>query len=189
MFERLGVVAEQAGCLIILAWLLCKAKQFDSAEGAGSRAVDLLPEKGEEFQVCEAHRALGRIYQSMGEMKKAIHHLEVALGIASCLNQVTLMFWVNYALAWLFSAERKFDHARAHVEHTKSLAVNNTYLLARASILQARLWYAQDMLGEAKSEIFRVLDVFEKLGAANDSEFAQYLLQQIDARLPVALDK
>ena len=95
IFEQLGCAIEQAKCLIILASLLCDARQFDAAEEVGSRAIDLLPEKGEELWVCQGHRALGQIYRSMREMKKAIHHFEVALEIASSLNHVTQLFWAN----------------------------------------------------------------------------------------------
>ena len=67
-----------------------------------------------------------------------------------------------------------------HVERARSYVVNNTYLLACASLLQAWLWHAQSMFGEAKSEGLHALDVFEKLGAVNDAEFARRLLQELD---------
>ena len=183
-FKRIGSVVEQASSLIDLAWLLCDANQLYAAEKAGSRAIALLPERGEELWVCEAHHALGNIYRTKGETTRAIYHLEIALGIASSLNTVEEQFWVNFTLADAFSEERKFGDAQTHVEHAKSLAVNNTYLLARASLLQARVWFAQDMLGEAKSEALSALDVFEKLGAGSNSEFVRWFLEKIDARRP-----
>ena len=70
------------------------------------------------------------------------------------------------------------------MERAKSLAVNNTFLLARASLLQAQLWYAQGMLGEAKSEVSHALDVLEKLGDVGGSEFARQFLRQIEAQRP-----
>ena len=184
ILELVGSVVQRAESLIVLASVLCTAGRLDAAEEAGSRAIGLLPEKGEELRACRAHRALGETYQSKGKTKKAIHHFEKALGIASTLNHINQLFWVNFALAGLFSEERKFGDAQTHVEQAKSLAVNNTYLLARASMLQARLWYAQDMLEEAKSEALRALDVFEKLGAVSNSKFARRLLGRIDARGP-----
>ena len=182
ILERLGHVLEQAESLINLAWLLCDVGQLDAAEEAGSRGIDLLPEKGQELRVCQGHRALGNIYRSKGETKKAIHHFEAALGIASSLNIVSQLFWVNFALAGAFSEGGKFNDAHIHAERARLYAVDDTYLLARASLLQARLWYAQDMFGEAKSEALRALGVFEKLGAGSDSEFTRWLIQQIDAR-------
>ena len=182
IFERLGEVVQQAECLTTLAWSLCEAKQLDAAEDAGSRAVDLLPEKGEEFRVCQAHRALGHIYQYKGDTKKAISHFETALGIASSLNNVEQLFWVNYALAWLFSEQGEFEDAQTHLEHAKSHAINNTYLLARAVHLQAWLWDRQGRFGDAKSEALRALDAFEKLGTARYVERTRRLLHRIDAR-------
>ena len=180
--ERLGQVVQQSYSLIMLAWLLCDAEQLDTAEEAGSRAINLLPEKGEELLVRQAHRVLGKIYRHKGETKKAIHHLEIALGIGSSVGSDEELFWVNYSLVWVFAKEEQFDDAQIHVERARSYVVNNPYLLARASLLQARVWYRQSMFGEAKSEGLRALDVFEKLGATNDAEVTTRLLQNIDAR-------
>jgi hypothetical protein len=36
-------------CLANLAWLLLRKKQLDAAEEAASRAIDLLPEEGEQL--------------------------------------------------------------------------------------------------------------------------------------------
>ena len=181
IFERLGQAVQHADSLVSLAWLLCDANRLNAAEEAGSRAIGLLPEEGEDLLVCQGHRVLGDIYQSKGEAKKAVHHFEIALGIASSLNLVGQVFWTHFSLAWVFFEERKFDDAQAHVEYAKSLAANNTYLPARASLLQAQLWHAQNRLGEAKSEALCALDVFEKLGATKNAEVARWLLQRIDA--------
>jgi len=43
--------------------------------------------------------------------------------------------------------------------------------------LQARVWYNQHRLEEARSEVLRAADVFEKLGAAKDLEGCRKLLQ------------
>ena len=182
IFERFGDVVQQVQCLIKLASLLHDDGELNGAEEAALRGIDLLPEKGQELWVFDAHRVLGEIYQSKDETKKAIHHLEMALGIASSLNTVDPLFWVNYSLANVSLAEGRFDDAQIHVERARSCAVGNPYLLARASLLQAGLWYAQSMFGEAKSEGLRVLDVFVKLGAVSDAEFTRQLLREIDAR-------
>jgi len=68
---------EQAWFFIILAWSLSGDKQLDAAEEAAFRAISLIPEKGNPFPVYQFHRALGEIYQSKGDMAKAIHHLEM----------------------------------------------------------------------------------------------------------------
>jgi tetratricopeptide (TPR) repeat protein len=177
---RLGNVVKQAECLIHLAYALRSDGRFDSAEEAASRAISLLPERGEEFRLCQGHRVLGDIYQSKGMMEKAINHLEVALRIASSLNWHDERFWVHFTLAEVFSGQGRFDDAHAHAERAKLCAVNNTYYLACASHLQASFWYQRAMFEEARSEALRALGVFEKLGATDDIERTRELLEQID---------
>ena len=179
-----GSAILQAECSINLAWVLLHDGKLDAAKEAGSRAIDLLQEMGEELRVSRAHRILGEVYQSKGKMRKAIHHFEEALRIASPLNATGDLFWLNHSLAEAFSTERKFGHAQTHMERAKSLAVNNTYLLARASLLQAQLWRAQGMFGKAKSEALHAFDMFEKLGDVDGSEFIRRLLRRIEAWRP-----
>ena len=49
IFEWLGEVVRQVASLATLASLLCEANQLDAAKEAALRAIDLLPEKGEEL--------------------------------------------------------------------------------------------------------------------------------------------
>ena len=184
IFERLGDVVQQAFSLVTLTWLLDDTGKPDAAEEAGLRAIDLLPEKGEEFCVCQAHRALGDMYRYNGKMEKAIYHFEMALGIASSLNAVEELFWVHYGVAWVFLEEGRFTDAQTHIECGKPYAVNNTYRLARAMDQQAWLWDRQGRFGDAKSEALRAIDAFEKLGAANYAEATRDFLRQIEARRP-----
>jgi len=180
IFEQLGDTAEQAYCLIDLAWLLCSDKQLDAAEEAASRAIDLIPEKGHQFLVSESNHLLGKIYHSKGEREKAISHFEVALGIASSFNWHDHLFWIHCSLAELFLDEDRFNDAHAHVEQAKSHAVNDTYKLGRAMQLQATVWYKQRRLAEARSEASHAADVYEKLGAAQDLKSCRVLLQRIE---------
>ena len=181
---QLSEVVEQADSLIFLALLLQGAKQPDAAEEAASRAIGLLPEKGEEHLVCQAHRALGRIYQSMGKMKQAIYHLEAALGIARSLNDVEELFWIHFSLSGVFCEQSKLEDAQIYLEHAKSHAVNDAYNLARAMDKQAQLWDRQGRFEDAKSEGLHAIDLFERLGAANDVEATTQFLHQIGARRP-----
>ena len=180
IFKKLGEVVEQAYSLINLGSLLCGNGQLDAAEEVGLRAIDLLPEKGEELWVCQAHCVLGEVYQSKGETEKAIHHFKVALGIASSLNRVKQLFWVNYSLAQLFCEQGKFEDAQTYLERAKSLVVNDTYLLAHVMDQQARVWNGHRRFEEARSEALRALDAFEKLGDACDADVVRGILQQID---------
>ena len=180
IFERLGDVVGRAGCLISFAHFLLMDGQLDAAEESVSRVIDIVPEKGNELQVCISHSTLGNIYRQKGDMEKAIHHFEIALAISSSLNSHTERFRVHFFLAELLFKEGRLDDAHAHVEQAKSHAVNNAYLLAQGSRLQAWFWYQQDMLEEAKSEALRALDGFKKLGVADNVEEMRKLLDEID---------
>jgi len=188
IYERLDETTKQAGCLISFALLLLDDKQLDAAEEAASRAIGLLSEEDEPFQVCESHLILGKIYQSKGDAKEAIHHFEAALGIASSFNWHDRLFWSHLSLGWLFCEEGRFDNAHAHVEHAKSHAIDNTYNLTLAMELQAVVWYRERRLAEARSEALRAADVYEKLGAAEAMEACRKLAQRIQGELdnPVA---
>ena len=180
IFERLGDKAKQAECLIELAQSLESDRQLDAAEEAALHAIELLPEEGQQLNLCRSHHALGKIYYSKGDPEKAIHRLEVALGIASSLNHRNDLFWVHYGLAALFIVQGGFDNAQAHIQHAKSHAVDNVYHLAQASELQARFLEEQHMFEEAKSEALRALGMFEDLGAAGDAEDCREMLGRID---------
>jgi len=175
-------MAGQAECLIKLALLFCDDEQLDAAEEAAFRTISILPEKGEEHRVCGSHRALGDIYQSKGEIEKAIHHNEVALGIASS-DWHDVQFWAHYKLAILFRNEGRLDDAQTHVEHAKLHTAHSAYYLGYATQEQSELWYEQDRLEEAKSEALRAAEIYEELGVARDVERCKRYLWHIEKRL------
>jgi len=181
--ERLCDTVEQAKCWMEFAWLLHDDKQLDDAEQAASRAIDhLLPEKGEQFLVSKCHNLLGDIYSLKGETKKAAHHLEVALEVASPFNWLNALHHIHFSLANLYLKEGRFDDAHAHIEHAKLHAVDShdPFLLAHTMWLRALCWYKQHKVEEAKSEVLRALDAFEKLGAATNVKRVRVLLQRIE---------
>ena len=180
--ELLGDTVERAECLVDLAWPLHNDKQLDAAEEAASRAIDLLPEKGEEFLVCKCHHLLGVISRSKGDIEKAIHHFGIALGIASSSTWFGLRYSIHLSLALLFYDEGRFDDACAHIQRAKSHAVNchDTYNLAHAMYLQAIFLHTQRRYEEAKSEAFPAVDIFEKLGATDTANSVRELLRRID---------
>jgi len=186
VYEQLGNTAGQVDCSINLAWLLRSDNQLDAAEEAAFRAIDLLPEEGQQFLVCESHRILSHIYQSKGDTEKAIHHFEVAIGIASPLNWHSVLFWTHYGLAGLLRNEGRFGDAHAHVEHAKSHAINSAYCLGLAVELQAWVWYDQHRLEEARSEALRAVDTLDKLGNVEDTERCRRLLRKIENRSVVS---
>ena len=183
VYERFGDVTAQARCLRDLAWLLCEVKQLDAAEEAASHAIELLAEKDERYLVCGSHRVLGNVYRFKGDREKAIHHFEVALGIASSFSWLHELFQVHFSLTQLFLDEGKFDDAQAHVEHAKLHAVDHAYYLGCAMALQARVLYKQRRVEEARSEALRAVGVFENLGAAKKMEDCRNLLRDIQKEL------
>lgn len=126
ILQRLGIRVDQARSLGYSAQLLYSDKQLDAAEEATSQAIHLLPEKGQEFLVCNSHCHLAKIYRSKGEREKAIHHFGVAVGIASAFKWRGQLFWINYDLAELFLGEGKFDDVHAHIKQAKPHVVDDT---------------------------------------------------------------
>ena len=132
IFERIGDTQEQANTLIHLTWLLVDEKQLDAAQDAASRAIDLVPDKGQEFIVGQVHRVLGQIHQLKGEKEKAVHHFETVIEIASPPNWHGELLWAHYGLAELFFDRGELDNANTHIERAKSHAVNNPHQLGYA---------------------------------------------------------
>jgi tetratricopeptide (TPR) repeat protein len=180
IYERIDDAIGQIRCLNDLAWLLFDDDQLDAAEDAASRAIDLLPEEGQEVHRCQLHRILAKIYRSKGEKEKAIHHFETAIEIASPFNWHLELYWIYYALTELFIDENEFDDANARIERAKSHAVGNSYKLARVIHLQARVMYEQGRLEDAKSEVLRALEIYEKLGAPDAAVACGELLQEVE---------
>ena len=185
IYKRFGYIASQAGCLATQASLLRSDKQLYAAQQAIFYAFDLLPKKGEQIRAYKCHRIRGEIYYDMGETSKAIHHFEIATRIASSLNRLEQVFWVNYRLVEVLFGEGRFVEAQARLEHVKSHAVNNPYLLAQVMDQQAQLWDRQDRFEDAKSEALRALDAFEKLGAVDDAQRTRRFLHKIESRRPL----
>ena len=182
ILEQCGGIKTQGVCLIKLAWLYHDDDQLGAAEEAASRAMDLFSKKGDQGWLCDAHRVLGVIYDSKGETEKAIHHLELALGLASASDHNQL-YRTHSSLARLFLGGDRFDKAQAHVEHAKSHAFSHSYHLASAMKLQADLWYKQGRIEEARSEALRAANAYERLGAAKRLEKCRGLLQRIEREM------
>jgi len=179
IYEQLKDIVGQAQCLTILAYLLNDDNQLNAAEEAASCAINL-SDQSNKFLVCECYRVLGHVYCSKGEREKAINHYEAALGIASSSNWHYQLFWIHFALARLFHGQGRFDDADTHIKCAKSHTINDKYLLGCVMDQQARFWYNQQSLKEAKSEALCAVGVYEKLGATKNLENCRKLLQQIE---------
>jgi len=181
VYERLDDTVGQAECLKTLAWALEGDRQLGAAGEAVSRAIDLLPEKGNQLLVCRCHRLLGDVYRSKSKTE-AIHHFKTALGIATSFGWHDQLFWIHRSLAGLFFDQGGLDDADAHLKHAKSLAINNPYNLARVVESQARFWYQQHKFHEAESEVLRAVEVYEKHGAVRDLERCRRFLERINSK-------
>ena len=177
--ERLGATMKQAECLSTVAWTLYDDEQLDAAEEAALRAIELLPESGQQYRVCQAHRLLGKIYTSKDDTEKAAHHFETALGIATALGTSEELFWIHYCLAEMFSKRCAFDAAHDHVERAKSHLAGDMHNEGRAMGLQANIWSKQDMFREAKAAAEAAADIYEKIGAMEDVEECREFLEII----------
>ena len=177
--NQLGHVPEQLQSWQQLAWLLYGDKQFDAAEEAALRVIDLSGE-GERSLVCSCSHLLGKICHSKGETEKAIQYFKTSLGIASSFDWQDKLFLNNYDLAELFCGENRFDDAHIHVERAKSHTSNDIYYLGRAMELQAGFWYRECKFEEAKSEVLRAADVYERIGATKDLEDCRTLLRYVE---------
>ena len=184
IFERVGDTPEQAEALGDLGWLLRSDGQLDDAEEAVTRAINMLPETGCQALVCDFNQLLGNIYRVKGELEKAISHYKVVIATASLIDFQSSLFWGNYALARVYLAKGEVDDARAHIEQAKphAVSVNYTPNVGRAMYLHAVILYTQDRkFEEARSEVLRAVDIFEKTeGMEEMVEMCRGLVQRID---------
>ena len=175
IYERLGNTGKQAACLITIARAFRADGKFDAAEEAALRALGLCLGKGEESRLCVSHRTLGNIFGSKGETEKALHHLETSIAIASAFGWKCYLFSSHLDLADLLRMEGRFEDAHTHVEHAKS-NVSSAYDLAHVVRMRAAVFFRQRKFEEAKSELLRAIDAFEKLGATVDVEQCRWIL-------------
>ena len=182
IYQRIGTTAHKVRCLNYLTMLLLQDGQLNAAKEAASQAIDLLPEKGQEFLACVSQRLLGDVYKSKGGREKASFHFAAALAIASPFGWQDELFWIHCGLAEVFLDECEFDKAHIHLEQAESHAVTHPYNMGRATELQARAWFRQNRLKEAMSEALRASETYGKLGASSDLEDCR-VLQSIEGAI------
>jgi len=188
IYERFGHNAGQGESLQMLAQSLYGSNQLNAAQDAASRVLDLFSGEGNQCHwVSQCHLLLGKISQSKGESEIAIDHFTTALGIASRLHLRDVQFWCHYCLARLFSDKGRFGDACARIKHSKLCAANEAYNLALAMVAHAYILSRQGRFEEAKSEILRAVEIFEKLGAVGDLERYRWLLWCIGAKIKTAV--
>jgi len=182
IYKQFGKLSSQVSSFQELGWLFRSDNQPDAAEEAALRAIDLSG-KADQYQVCDCYRLLSGICYSRGETKKAISHLETALGIASSFNWSDQLNMIHFSRASLLFKEGRFDDAHAAIECAKPHAINHPYYSGRTMELQAQVWYQQGRLEEAKTGALRAADIFEGNGAAKDLERCRTLLRYIEEKM------
>ena len=168
----------QVWSLITLAHLLLDHGQLDPAEEVTTRMIDLA-EGGQKFPLCRSHRILGDISRSQGKREKAIHHFNVAIGIASRLDLHDELFCAHRSLALMFCDEGRFNDAHPHITQAKNYVLHDKYLLGRAMEDHASIWYRQGKYEDAVSEVLCAIETYGKLGATREMEGCRDLLRFI----------
>lgn len=107
---------------------------------------------------------LGDISQTKGEREKAVHHYNVAIGIASRFDWPDEPFWIHYSLAILFGDGDEFDDAHSHIRQAKQRALSDKYFLGRAMEVQAQIWYRQGRLEDEVSEALCAIEIYRNSG-------------------------
>jgi tetratricopeptide (TPR) repeat protein len=170
-------------CLIQLAGLFFDRGLLDAAGEIASRAIPFL-KNDEQYNLCEVHTLLGRVYGFKRNPKKAIEHFMVSLAITSSRGWHSQTALVHSFLGVVLSDAGMFDDAGTHLELARSHAVNNQLESVHTIKLQAYIWFKQHRFEEAESEYLRALDAYERLGdITNASEcrgFAESARQKID---------
>jgi hypothetical protein len=137
---------------------------------ADSYLIQLMGLHDEGLQ--QAKEAL-EVYERLGEtVQQADRSIRLA-GLLSGDNQFDAAEEAAFRAiksAGLFRDEGRLDDAQPHLEHARSHTVDSAYDLGYAVELQARVWHEQHRLDEAKSEALRAVDIYEKLGAAEEAE-------------------
>lgn len=106
----------------------------------------------------------------------------MSLRIASSFNWHRLQYRAHFSLATLFIRGRRFDDAHPHVERAKSHTAGSAYDLGVTVMMQAMVWYGQHKFEEARSEVLRATDIFERLGAVDSVESCRTVLLDICIR-------
>ncbi|KAF9785112.1 hypothetical protein BJ322DRAFT_1108573 [Thelephora terrestris] len=182
IYKRLGDTAGQAECSYVLAHLLFHNDEPDAAEDAISKMIDSLTEKGQDFLLCRSHCVLGEVYAEKEENEEAIAQYKMALEIASHFNWWLELISIHAALAQLFLDEDEFDDASAHIERAKSNALDDAHTLGHMTKFQARIWYQQHRLEDARCEALRALEILERANCRKIKE-SRELLQDIEGAI------
>ena len=163
IYEKLDDRVGQADSLHRLALLHVGDGHVDAAEEAASRISLVRPSQA---QLYNRHAILAQICSCKGETEAAIGHFTKALGIASSLFSQDKQAYVLRCLSHLLVDENRFDDAEVYLKQLKLHAVNDPLHLGVVMAMQATVLYSQDQFEEARSELSRAIDLYEKIGVS-----------------------
>jgi hypothetical protein len=174
IYERLGDTVEQARCLIHLA-RCCVSRQSARRRG-GSRISRNRSSPGERPRISGLPIS-SRSWQYISFQGREREGHSPFRG--SPRNRIPFQLARSAVLDSSLPGGALFRSKASSTMHTltsnkpsRTRLITHTTWVAR-SLLQARDWYRQRMLEEATSEALRALEIFEKLGAAEDLEGVQ----------------
>jgi hypothetical protein len=171
IYERLGNTVGQALCLINLTRLFLERGQLDLGEEATSaRSISSWGKANNTGSANLIEFSAGYI-DSKG-MSKAIHHLELALGIATPSD------WHD-GVTVLDSLRPRMPVSRAHAHLTTHKLTSNTQshtrsiahiTMALVAEMQATVWYRQDRPEEAGREARRAAEIYDGVRGEEHAE-------------------
>ena len=103
---------------------------------------------------------------SRGEPEAAISHLSEAFEIASSLNLRNDQVTILRTLVQLLLGKGRFDGAQVHLNRLKSFVADDPFNLGLTMGMQAIAWAVQGRFGEARSELLRIVSMYEELGVS-----------------------
>ena len=180
IYENLNDTVGQGDSLRVLAVLLSKDNQFDAAEKAASRAINLCSESDKDG-LCQHHEIIGHIYSARGDTEAAVSHLKTALGIATSASSREIQASILRGLVQVLLQGGRFDDAETYLERLKLDGVDNLFSLGLAAAIQVCVWRRQGRFEEAESEVSRVFGLYEEAGApAEFLEFCKGFLREVE---------
>ena len=155
--ERLDHEAGQTDPLLCLARLLIEDNQVDAAEAAASRTAINLPS--------------GKAWSATIAVSLAVY---ACLGVSPRPQSATsakpsrLPLFLTCGMTKLRSSAPshscRFDDAQVHLNRLKSFVADDPFNLGLTTGMQAIAWAVQGRFGEARSELLRIVGMYEELG-------------------------
>jgi len=117
-----------------LAFVLFDSGWLSAAEEPASRAIDLFLNQGSNLGSAMSP-SLGD-YIDTAQEREGRRPFSSSPRLATHSTGAIQLFLIRECLVWLFLNEGRFDDAQSHIEHAKSITIDNEYFLGRATELR-----------------------------------------------------